>query len=85
MSEKKAKPHAGKVGNLRYKVWENADKNGTARYSVEFFRSYQSKAEGESEPTWKDSHSIAENDLKLIPVALAEIDSYLTGRRSSAA
>lgn len=83
MNEKKKAPHTGKVGRIRYKVWENADKTGKVRYSVDIFRSLAAKKPGEETPTWRDIHSFSEEDLKVIPQLLTEVQTYLDSLRSS--
>lgn len=83
MNEKKKAPHAGKVGRIRYKVWENTDKAGNIRYSVDIFRSISTKKDGAESPAWQDVHSFGEEDLKLIPLLLQEVETYLASKRSS--
>lgn len=83
MNEKKQAPHSGKVGRVRYKIWKNTDKAGISRYSVDIFRSLSSKQEGTEAATWRDVHSFSEDDLKLIPLLLSEVESYLASQRSS--
>lgn len=83
MNEKKKAPHAGKVGRIRYKVWENTDKAGNIRYSVDIFRSISTKKEGADSATWKDVHNFGEDDLKVIPLLIQEVESYMASKRSS--
>ena len=82
MNEKNKAPHTGKVGRIRYKVWENVDKSGALRYSIDVFRSIPTRREGEPD-SWRDVHSFSEEDLRLMPLVLAEVDLYIGKQRSA--
>jgi hypothetical protein len=73
----KKTPHTGKVGRIRFKVWENFDQQGKYRPSIEIFRSYGIKKEGQEKAEWKDTHKFSVEDLDLIKMVLEKVTEYL--------
>jgi hypothetical protein len=70
-NKKANKPTRGKVGRIQYKVWKNEDEAGKTRLSFDLFRSYQSK---KNNGEWVESHNFSLEDVKLIRVALDEVE-----------
>ena len=79
MNQEKNKPHVGRVGRVRFKIWTNPGKDGKVRHSVEIFRSYRVEKDGSA--AWKDAHSFSQEDMKDLPYVLSEIENHLAGQQ----
>lgn len=85
MSEQKNRPHQLKLGRIRAKVWTNTKDDGSARYSVDIFRTYrvdEKKREG-GDDGWRDVYNFSEEDLKMLPILIDELKQYIETDKAS--
>ena len=71
---KKNPPVRGKVGRVQYKLWKQTDERGKSRHSFDLFRSYTSK---KNDGAWVESFNFSLPDIKLLRLALDEIETQL--------
>lgn len=81
-AETKNRPTRGKVGRVQYKIWKNQDERGKTRHSFDLFRSYQSK---KNNGEWVQSSNFSDLDLKLLRLALDEIETQLQAEAATEA